>query len=255
MRVQRVLMPGSRSESWTLLGDDHVPVEPVERFLSYLSSIERSPNTVKAYAHDLKDWFTFLAGRNRAWQAATLEDVAGFVAWLRLPPAGRDGRVQVLPSAAHQCSASSVNRKLAALTSFCEFHARHGVALAGLLVTMAPPGRGRSSSATSFRPFLQHITKNTERRRRTIKLASAPPRPRVLTAAEAQRSWTRVITFATGCCSRCCSTPGCGSVRRSVCGTRTSISLDARSLWWPGSTTTGPGPRAAAAGSSRPEVS
>jgi len=149
-----------------------------------LSSIERSPNTVKAYAHDLKDWFTFLAGRD--WQAATLEDVAGFVAWLRLPPAGRDGLVQVLPSVAHQCAASSVNRKLAALTSFCEFHARHGVALAGLLVTMAPPGRGWSSSATSFRPFLQHITKNTERRRRTIKLSSAPPRPRVLTTAEAQ---------------------------------------------------------------------
>ena len=142
MRVQRVLMPGSRFESWTVLGDDHVPVEPVERFLGYLSSIERSPNTVKAYAHDLKDWFTFLAGRDRDWRAATLEDVAGFVAWLRLPPAGRDGRVQVLPSVAHHCAASSVNRKLAALTSFCEFHARHGVALAGLLVTMAPPGRG-----------------------------------------------------------------------------------------------------------------
>lgn len=65
MRVQRVLMPGSRFESWTVLGDDHVPVEPVERFLGYLSSIEQSPNTVKAYAHDLKDWFTFLAGRDR----------------------------------------------------------------------------------------------------------------------------------------------------------------------------------------------
>jgi len=54
MRVQRVVMPGSGLESWTVVGDDHVPVEPVERFLAYLSSIERSPNTVKAYAHDLK---------------------------------------------------------------------------------------------------------------------------------------------------------------------------------------------------------
>lgn len=55
MRVQRVLMPGSRFESWTVLGDDRVPVDPIERFLGYLSSIERSPNTVKAYTHDLKD--------------------------------------------------------------------------------------------------------------------------------------------------------------------------------------------------------
>jgi len=178
-------MPGSRVESWTVLGDDHVPVEPVERFLAYLASIERSPNTVKAYAHDLKDWFTFLAARGLDWQAVTVEDVAGYVAWLRLPPAARDGRVQVLPTVAHHCAGASVNRKLAALTSFCEFHARHGVPLGGLLVTMASDGRGRSS-ATSFKPFLHHITKNDPQRRRTIKLRAAPPRPRVLTAAEAQ---------------------------------------------------------------------
>ena len=98
MRVHRVLMPGSGEESWTLLGEDHVPVEPVERFLSYLASAEKSPNTVKAYAHDLKDWFTYLAGHDLDWQMATLEDVAGFVAWLRLPPAARDGKVVLLPT-------------------------------------------------------------------------------------------------------------------------------------------------------------
>src|SRR5438132_10890549 len=126
MRVQRVLMPGSVAESWTLLGDDQVLFEPVERFLGYLASIERSPNTVKAYAHDLKDWFTYLAGHGLDWQAVTVEDVAGFVAWLRLPPEGRDGKVAVLPTAGRRCSAASVNRKLAALPSFCEFHARRG---------------------------------------------------------------------------------------------------------------------------------
>ncbi|MDQ6641135.1 MAG: site-specific integrase [Actinomycetota bacterium] len=185
MRVQRVLMPGARVESWTVLGDDQVPVDPVERFLAYLSSIERSPNTVKAYAHDLKDWFTFLGLRDLGWRSVTVEDVAEYVAWLRLPPAARDGRVQVLPSVEHHCAASSVNRKLAALTSFCEFHARHGVPLSGLLVTMTPAGRGRSS-ATSYKPFLHHITKNSPQRRRAIALSTSRPRPRVLTAAEAQ---------------------------------------------------------------------
>jgi hypothetical protein len=51
MRVQRVLLPGTRVESWTVLGDDGVPVAPVERWLAYLSDVDRSPNTVKAYAH------------------------------------------------------------------------------------------------------------------------------------------------------------------------------------------------------------
>lgn len=184
MRVQRVLIPSARVESWTVLGDDHVPIEPVERFLGYLSSIERSPNTVKAYAHDLKDWFTFLGRGGLDWRSVRLEDVAGYVAWLRLPPAAREGRVQVLPSVEHDCTASTVNRKLAALASFCEFQAGHGVPLGGLLVTTRGPGRRGSTS--SFKPFLHHVTKSAPTRGRTISLRSAPPRPRVLGVAEAQ---------------------------------------------------------------------
>jgi len=186
VRVQRVVMPGSGLESWTVIGDDHVPVEPVERFLAYLTSVERSPNTVKAYAHDLKDWFSFLALQGLEWQAVTVEDVAGFVAWLRLPPVARDGQVSVLPTVEHHCGGASVNRKLAALTSFCEFHARLGGHLDGLLITMAQAGRGRAS-ATSFKPFLQHITKHTAQRRRTIALPAPAARAKVLTASEVQR--------------------------------------------------------------------
>ena len=84
--VQRVVMPASQRESWTVLGEDAVPVGPVERYLAYLTDIERSPNTVKAYAHDLKDWFVFLGGRGRDWREVRLEDVGEFVAWLRLRP-------------------------------------------------------------------------------------------------------------------------------------------------------------------------
>jgi hypothetical protein len=36
-----------------LVVDDDVPVVPVDRFLAYLTDVGRSPNTVKAYAHDL----------------------------------------------------------------------------------------------------------------------------------------------------------------------------------------------------------
>ena len=101
----------------------------------------------------------FLDGLGLDWREVGLEDVAGFVSWLRLPPAARAGRVAVLPTVDHHCSESSVNRKLAALTSFCAFHARHGVRLAGLLVGMQPAGvRGRSS-VTSYKPFLHHVTK------------------------------------------------------------------------------------------------
>ena len=140
MHVQRVLLPATRRESWTVLGEDG-PVQPIERYLAYLTDIERSPNTVKAYAHDLKDWFVFLAGRGLDWREVRLEDVGEFVAWLRLPPAGRDGRVAVLPSAGGHCTEATINRKLSAVSAFYQHSARNGVELGDLLRTWQPAGR------------------------------------------------------------------------------------------------------------------
>src|SRR6266704_2384539 len=91
MQVQRVEVPGSRVESWTVLGDDGVPIGPVERYLAYLTAVERSPNTVKAYAHDLKDYFVFLDHRGLDWREVRLEDLGGYVGWLALAPAGTEG--------------------------------------------------------------------------------------------------------------------------------------------------------------------
>ena len=126
MLVQPVVVPGSGTLSWTVLGDDDVPVVPVERFLAYLTDIGRSPNTVKAYAHDLKDFWDFIGLRGLDWREVRLEDVGEFVAWLQLPPAGRSGAVAVLPSAAAQVGAATVNRKLAAVSAFYAHQARHG---------------------------------------------------------------------------------------------------------------------------------
>jgi site-specific recombinase XerD len=79
MSVQQVVVPASRRKSWTVLGLDGVPVE---RYLAFLTDIDRLPNTVKAYAHDLKDRFVFLAGRALDRREVRLEDVGEFVAAL-----------------------------------------------------------------------------------------------------------------------------------------------------------------------------
>ncbi len=125
MLVHPVMIPGSGTRSWTVLGDDDVPVVPVDRFLAYLTDIGRSPNTVKAYAHDTKDLWQFLGFRDLDWREARLEDIAGFVAWLQLPPAGRSGAVAVLPSSVPEVSLATVNRKLAAVSAFYAHQARN----------------------------------------------------------------------------------------------------------------------------------
>ena len=100
MLVHPVVVPGSGTRSWTVLGDDDVPVVPVDRFLAYLTDIGRSPNTVKAYCARPEGLLGSSSGfRGLDWREARLEDIGEFVAWLQLPPAGRAGEVAVLPSA------------------------------------------------------------------------------------------------------------------------------------------------------------
>src|SRR5260370_1255818 len=53
-------MPYGHAESWTVLDGGWLVVEPAGEVLSYLHSVERSPNTGKAYAHDVRDYFEFL---------------------------------------------------------------------------------------------------------------------------------------------------------------------------------------------------
>lgn len=181
MRVQRLMMPDS-GESWTVIDDALVPVEPVERFFAHLAAIEPSPNTVKAYAHSLQLWFVFLDGRGRSWDTTGIEEVAEFVRWLRAPA----DNVVVLDESAARRSVATVNRHLAALFGFWEFHVRAGVRLAESLVAWRRVSRG------DYKPFLHHVTAGREIPTRPIKLRSARQLPPTLTLEE-------VTTLLAGC--------------------------------------------------------
>lgn len=178
------MVTGAGAESWTV-ADSGGLVGPAERFLAHLAAIERSPNTVRAYAHDLRDFFEFLAVRGLAWDRVCLEDIGRFVAWLRLPPRARAAGVGVLPSVEATLTAASVNRKLSALSSFYEFHRRHGTELGDLLTRWKPGGR----SGGSWKPFLAHLGAR-DQRRRAVALKAHRRIPRALAEEEVERLLT-----------------------------------------------------------------
>jgi len=173
MIVQRVVMPVTEAVSWTVVHDG-VVVEPVERCLAYLAALERSPNTVRAYALSLRLWFEFLDAAAVEWAAAGVEDVARFVSWLRAPAEN----VIVLDTGTARRSPATVNRHLAGVFGFYDHHARAGVALAADLVVWRRVGRG------SYKPMMHHVTKGRPVRTRPLKLAVVRQVPRTLEATE-----------------------------------------------------------------------
>ena len=174
MRVQRVLMPVTDAESWTVLDDDGVPVESIETFLAFLSAVERSPNTQKAYATSLKLWFEFLAAIETRFDAAGPDEVARFVSWLRAPAPN----VVVLAEGVAKRAPATVNRHLAAVFAFYEHHARSGGDLAERLTAWRAAGR------RSYKPFLHHATRGKPVAVRLVKLRVPRRTPRTLTTGE-----------------------------------------------------------------------
>jgi integrase/recombinase XerD len=184
VRVQRLVMPVSAAESWTVLDEELVAVPAAERFLAHLAALERSPNTVRAYAHSLALWFEWLGLRGQGWDAAEVEDVSEFVRWLRAPA----DNVIVLDASAARRSESTVNRHLAAVFGFYDFHARTGVTLADSLVAWRRVRRG------SYKPFLHHVTAGRPVPTRPVKLRAPRRLPGTLTLEE--------VTTILAACSR-----------------------------------------------------
>src|SRR5260221_8647724 len=124
MLVHPVVIPGSGTRSWTVLGDDEVPVVPVDRFLAYLTDIGRSPNTVKAYAHDMKDLWQFLGFRGLDWREAPRGDIPEFAARLHLPAAGGFGAAPGPPSSVPEVGVAAPHPTLSPGRSFSSQYTR-----------------------------------------------------------------------------------------------------------------------------------
>ena len=171
VRLQRVVTPVTEAVSWTVLDDSGEPVAPIEAYLSFLSAIERSPNTVRHYAVGLKLFFEFLEGAGVAWNEVSVDDVARFVAWLRAPDPDAIGETLGRQPA-------TVNQILAAVFGCYDYLARLGVSVSEALVAWRRAGR------RSYTPFLYHATKANPIKVRPMRLAVPRRTPKTLTVEQ-----------------------------------------------------------------------
>lgn len=118
MRVQIIGRTASGVPTrWAIFDDnDELLVEP-NRYLAYLENINRSPNTVRAAAYDLRFYAEFLQESNKTLDDATNEVLATFARWLRNPSAN----VTAVDESQAALADSSVNRALSSVAAFYAF--------------------------------------------------------------------------------------------------------------------------------------
>lgn len=168
--VRRIFLPTRGIESFTVIGPDLRPVEIVDEYLAWLTDCERSPNTVEAYASDLRAFWTFLHEHGLGWEQVGVMELAEFAAWARRPAKN----VVVLADEAARRSPRTVNRMLTGVVGFYELQARRGHALAKDLIVRTRSGRG------GYKPFLHGIARSSPRGR-AVRLPEMTALPKTLT--------------------------------------------------------------------------
>lgn len=145
----------------------------VSEFLRYLEAKGCSPNTVRAYAFDLRHFAGFLERSSVNWDELTKGRAVELLLFLRSIPAKR----RSVPSTGARLSPATVNRILAAVASFYEW-----AQLAGHFDSPSPFERvqARASFMISdrHRPFLSGIARrSTLKRPLRVKVPHRLPRP------------------------------------------------------------------------------
>lgn len=165
MRVQHVDQPNG-PRSYTVVDDVGLPIVPIDHYLTYLTARGSSPNTVRSYAFDLRDFWTFLDQRDQTVLAVGVDDLAGWISWLRLPATlrVRGGSITPLDPEPHLAPAT-ISRKLSAVVAFYEFLGQRDSAVLPLLGQLR---QGRPRGTGRYQPFLSHLAKTSSRTSRTI---------------------------------------------------------------------------------------
>lgn len=78
MRVQEILT-ADHLKRYVIVDESGNLIVPVVRYLKYLHAIGRARNTLRAYAHSLSLYFTYLAQEQLDYLRVTLDEMGGFV--------------------------------------------------------------------------------------------------------------------------------------------------------------------------------
>jgi integrase/recombinase XerD len=171
MKVQKGRLPDSHRTVWMVLDDDYLPIQPIQKYLRYLESLERSPNTIESYARNLKLFWEFLQDSRLDWKQVTIEKLSEFIHWLRSP----DPRVVSLQPQAAKRSEKTINHALSTVCGFYEFQERIGE------TEGFDPYRYQSQPGKKYKTFLQGIAKTKETKTRLLKVKEPHKFPGCLT--------------------------------------------------------------------------
>src|SRR6266516_1121393 len=182
MRVERQATSQIRAPMFWLVDDHGRPVESVNEFLALLAARDYSPNTIRAYAHDLQKLAAFLASRSLGFAQFSPRLATEFLKLLRTTTSKRAAQRLGLTTTGHdegrRLSPRTCNRILGAVSSFYEYLIsveRYG---GGENPIVQVPDHAAARAAGRWRPPLRNSSRpRPVRRALRVKTIATLPRP------------------------------------------------------------------------------
>jgi integrase/recombinase XerD len=171
LTLQKGIDPHTNEIVWVMLDEDYQVVEPIQRYLTYLST-SKSPNTVEAYAYDLKSWWEFLELKSLDWREVQVSDIEDYAYWLRV---GDTSKVISMQPVQAIRSEKTVNRSITGITGFYEYH------IANKTVDFKQFDRFHMPYGLSKHGLLTGIAKSKPTRQKLVKLKEPKSFPGCLT--------------------------------------------------------------------------
>jgi len=147
-----------------LADDAGVPVQAVMKYLRFRDNQGKARNTLRLNCYQLQNYFNYLMEAGISFDQATIDDIAGFMAWLRNP--------HILQNIIHfnfepAHSARTINENIDTVISFYEYLARSGeyenTLSEKLIRFVMNPGR-------NYRGFLYGIAENRPVKSNVLKM-------------------------------------------------------------------------------------
>ncbi len=169
--LQKGIDPNTQNIIWLVLDEDYQVVEPIQRYLTFLSGT-KSPNTLETYGYGLKAWWEFLQTKNLDWKEVQLTDLEDFVYWLRV---GDTSNIVSMEPVKAKRSERSINLAVTAITTFYEYHVAHK--------NVDPKKFDRliTTRGTTRKGLLDGISKSKPTRQKLVKLKEPKKFPGCLT--------------------------------------------------------------------------
>lgn len=173
MQVQKVNKGGTAH--WVLLDDDMHLIDPVCEFLEFQRKIDRSDNTLRAYATDLKIYWEFLAKSSHSYDKASASMIADFVDYLR-----RGTREETLLYAQSSRTNRSINRILSSVHRFYRYEQQSGACSDPVFFETIP------QTEQMYQGFLTHTHARHQTKKSIFKLKESTKTARIITPGQMQ---------------------------------------------------------------------